>query len=84
MSYRKLTIGKDVWEYSVGQGAKIRSPKGKCTWVDGWELMGFESKQAYKNYMWDLNKDEDDCYRHTEPITPKMIKDYIEKNLTKE
>ena len=79
MAYRKLEINGEIWEYSVGKGAKIRSPKGKSVWIDGWELLGFESENQYKQQIIDSNCDEDEY--PTIPITPAIIRKYIEGKL---
>ena len=77
MSYRKLEINGETWGYSVGKGAKIRSPKGKSVWIDGWELLGFENKRQYQ-----LNSGGDGYYDDCViPITPAVIRKYIEEKL---
>ena len=46
MAYRKLVIGDDTWEFIAGkEGVKIRSPKGKCTWVRKYELFGLTEEK---------------------------------------
>lgn len=78
MSYRKLKLGKDTWKYVIGSGVKIQSPEGKSLWVEGWKILGFESKEKYIETIYD-SYDQDQCL--TEPITPKTVREYIEKNL---
>ena len=75
MHYRKLHIGNEVWEFVIGSGAKIRNPKGKVTWIEGWRLLGYESKQAWEKVM---AEDDGDS---VEAIIPSMVKRFIEENL---
>ena len=79
MSYRKLHIGKEMWEYVVGkEGVKIRGPN-KNTYVPKYIFDGY-TEGEYRAARQTLY---DDDY---EPIikiavTPRQIKKYIEEEL---
>jgi len=82
MSYRKLEINGETWEYSIGSGAKIRSPKNKTVvWIDGWELLGFESKEQYTVTIRDRTAYDDENEVASIHITPRIVRKYIEENL---
>ena len=75
MSWRKLAIGEAVWEYQLGKGnAVIKSPDNKKTVVAYTKLTG---------RSWDIL--ERGQYKKTSDgmVTPKHIKDYIQKHLSK-
>ena len=39
MSYRKLDIDGEVWNYVIGKaGVKIKSPNDKSTWVENYNI----------------------------------------------
>ena len=80
MSYRKLHIGKDVWEYVIGkEGAKIRSPEGKVTWIPKYTLVG-QSKEEYRAEYQELIDDDYDGPPKI-AIGPSHVKKHIEDNL---
>jgi len=81
MAYRKIHIGKDVWEYVVGkEGVKIINPNKKgCAWVKNHVILGVTAEQ-HKTDLRQLYDDDYDCYL-SYPIVPGDIKKYIEKNL---
>jgi hypothetical protein len=41
MSYRKLSIDGEIWNYVIGKaGVKIKSPNDKSTWVENYKMVG--------------------------------------------
>lgn len=48
MVYRKIHIGNDIWEYSIGAGVKIKSNKinVKSEWIRNYEIVGM-TKEEY-------------------------------------
>jgi len=83
MGYRRIHIEKEVWEYIVGGGVKIRSPKGKVIWVKNYILLG----KTFEEYKTDLHRayEEHDMDRGIGyKITPSNIKMYIENYLIKQ
>ena len=77
MSYRKLIIDKETWEYTVGrEGVKIRSPKGKCTWFPKYELLGISKEQHDTT----CQEYEDDWIKQY-PIGPGDVTKHINKEL---
>lgn len=83
MSYRKVHIGKEVWEYSAGRGfgAKIRSPTGKVSWVSIADLCGKTAEQIERE-----NREfaDFDCETNwQDPLSPGLVKGYIERHLVK-
>ena len=77
MSYRKLHIGKDIWEYVIGtQGVKIRNPKGEVNWVPIYTCLGL-TKEEYKEKG--LYEDEyGDRGFYSVAVGPGDVKKYIE------
>lgn len=79
MAYRKLHIGKDVWEYSTGSGVKIRSPNGEVAWTPLYAVLGM-TREQYEHEIWQRGEDSDGEFRGF-AVAPSHIKKYIEKNL---
>ena len=77
MSYRKLDIDGEVWNYVIGKaGVKIKSPNDKSTWVENYNIVGI-TKESYQAI---LNQDEDDGVQHL-AIGPGEVRKYIDKHL---
>jgi len=80
MSYRKIVIGKDTWEYIVGkEGVKFRSPEGETSWVLKYRILGLTTDQFIRDVR--ANFDADDDYVELYQIKPSNIREYIENAL---
>lgn len=77
MSYRKIHIKNNIYEYVVGKrGVKIRNPDGSVWWIEKYKVKGMSIKEFYKE-MERIDPDGDG--RFDIGITPQNLKDYILK-----
>jgi hypothetical protein len=79
MSYRKLHIGKDTWEYVVGkERVKIKGPN-KNAYVPKYIFDDYTKEE----YVAELQQLYDDDYEPVIKIAvrPQQIKKYIEEKL---
>lgn len=73
MSWRKMIIGDQTWEYQFGKGnAVIKSPEGKKTVVDYSKLTG---------KSWDIIERGQRKKTSDGEVTPQHVKNYIVSTL---
>ena len=80
MSYRKLNINGEIWNYVIGtKGVKIKSPQNKSTWIEKYKILDIP-EEDYLIWVKELHDDDYDG-----PIAiavgPGNVKNYIVKNL---
>lgn len=78
MSYRKITINNQEWQFVIGgKGVKLRDHNNKCKWVTKLELFNM-TKEQYKD-KYKRFDEYGDVYYDTLEIDRSDIQIYLER-----